>query len=137
MENEYLLKLDNLLGEMEELHIIRGQFIEGIQRNTNDDRKAKYYEFDLKVKKVYGESKYDNSYNYYHFIMSVENSKKYSLDDMKEYKGNEVIVLADMSAKIKKTEKYKYTILQGVYAYDIGILNKLDDTVQKDKVVNL
>jgi hypothetical protein len=138
-KKELKLKLEGILGENKELHILKGKMI-NLQLVTTKDGKGSFYAFDLICVKKFSEDEYGQSFNKYHMVMPVELSKEYKQEDMAGMKNNEVLVVVNTNSQVKVINREGLDPIKvnniSLYVIDIFKTKEICKAVA-NKVVNI
>ncbi|WP_202709705.1 hypothetical protein [Sporosalibacterium faouarense] len=139
--NDLLTKLNELLKDEKELMILKGQ-LQSPEKQIKEDGQI-YYTFTLKTVKKYTNDLYSTGFSTYYIVIPTSVSAKLSDDDIKDMKGNEVLVLLDPSCRTKiitareSGNKYKVNHNINLYCIDIMKVRDVERTIDNSKVISL
>ena len=92
-----IAKINDLLGEEKELIVLKGKMFSPAEVKRQEDG-AVYYTFKMKVLKAQNDDAYAQSFNTYFVVLPAEIAKRYTREQIQEFKNNEVIVLCSAKA---------------------------------------
>ena len=100
IKSDVLEKFNEILGTENELVVLKGKMFMPMQYKRQEDNES-YFTFRLKCIKRANEDVYSQAYNTYYCIMPVEVSKRFTQEDIKEMKDNEVICICSPRAYVR------------------------------------
>lgn len=142
MKNESLLaKINDLLGEEKELIVLKGKLFSPAEVKRQEDQ-AIYYTFRLKVLKAANDDAYAQSFNTYFIIMPAEVAKRYTREQIREMKDNEVILLCSARAGtrefVNKNTGEKVTVNNiSLYGLDIMFTRQIKKDSENAKALKI
>ena len=141
MKSDVLEKFNEILGSENELVVLKGKMFMPMQYKRQEDNES-YFTFRLKCIKRANEDAYSQAYNTYYCIMPVDVSKRYTQEDIKEMKDNEVICICSPRAYVRtfannKTGEQVAVNNVNLYCVDIMQVRKINKEFEQVKSLKL
>ena len=141
IKSDVLEKFNEILGSENELVVLKGKMFMPMQYKRQEDSES-YYTFRLKCIKRANEDAYSQAYNTYYCIMPVEVSKKFTQEDIKEMKDNEVICICSPRAYVRtfannKTGEQVAVNNVNLYCVDIMKVRQINKEFEQVKSLKL
>jgi len=141
IKSDVLEKFNEILGSENELVVLKGKMFMPMQYKRQEDNES-YFTFRLKCIKRANEDAYSQAYNTYYCIMPVDVSKRYTQEDIKEMKDNEVICICSPRAYVRtfannKTGEQVAVNNVNLYCVDIMQVRKINKEFEQVKSLKL
>lgn len=141
IKSDVLEKFNEILGSENELVVLKGKMFMPMQYKRQEDNES-YFTFRLKCIKRANEDAYSQAYNTYYCIMPVDVSKRFTSEDVKEMKDNEVICLCAPRAYVRtftnnKTGEQVAVNNVNLYCIDIMIVRQINKEFEQVKSLKL
>ncbi len=138
IKSEVLEKFNNILGSETELIVLKGKMFMPMQHKRQEDSES-YYTFRLKCIKKANEDAYSQAYNTYYCIMPVDVSKRFTSEDVKEMKDNEVICICSSRAFVRTfvNNTGEQVAVNNINLYCIDLMKVREINKQFEKVKSL
>jgi|LSQX01.2.fsa_nt_gb hypothetical protein len=139
IKSEVLEKMNEILGSETELIVLKGKMFMPMQHKRQEDSES-YYTFRLKCIKKANEDAYSQAYNTYYCIMPVDVSKKFTQEEIKEMKDNEVICICAPRAYVRTFVNNKtgeQVAVNNINLYCIDLMKVREINKQFEKVKSL
>lgn len=141
MKSEVLEKVNAILGSENELIVLKGKMFMPMQHKRQEDNES-YYTFRLKCIKRANDDTYSQAFNTYYCIMPVEVSKRFSQEDIRDMKDNEVICICSSRAIVKnfvnnKTGEQIAVNNINLYCVDIMMIREIKKEFEHGKTLKL
>lgn len=141
IKSEVLEKFNEILGSETELIVLKGKMFMPMQHKRQEDNES-YFTFRLKCIKRANEDAYSQAYNTYYCIMPVEVSKRFTSEDVKEMKDNEVICICSPRAYVRtfvnnKTGEQVAVNNVNLYCIDIMMVRQINKEYEQVKSLKL
>lgn len=141
IKSDVLEKFNEILGSENELVVLKGKMFMPMQYKRQEDNES-YFTFRLKCIKRANEDAYSQAYNTYYCIMPVDVSKRYTQEDLKEMKDNEVICLCAPRAYVRtfvnnKTGEQVAVNNVNLYCVDIMKVRQINKEFEQAKSLKL
>lgn len=141
IKSEVLEKLNEILGSENELVVLKGKMFMPMQHKRQEDSES-YFTFRLKCIKRGNEDAYSQAYNTYYCIMPVDVSKRFTLEQIKEIKDNEVICICSTRAYVRnflnnKTGEQVAVNNINLYCVDIMMVRQIKKEFEQEKSLKL
>lgn len=140
-EIKVLEKFNEILGSENELVVLKGKMFMPMQYKRQEDNES-YFTFRLKCIKRANEDAYSQAYNTYYCIMPVDVSKRFTQEDIKEMKDNEVICICAPRAYVRtfvnnKTGEQVAVNNINLYCIDIMMVRQINKEFEQVKSLKL
>lgn len=141
IKSDVLEKFNEILGSENELVVLKGKMFMPMQYKRQEDNES-YFTFRLKCIKRANEDAYSQAYNTYYCIMPVDVSKRFTSEDVKEMKDNEVICLCAPRAYVRtfinnKTGEQVAVNNVNLYCVDIMKVRQINKEFEQAKSLKL
>lgn len=135
--NEFMKKVDGLLGQEKELIVLKGKLFAPQKASTKEGNET-YYTFRLKTLKKSSNDEYGQSFNTYHCVMPTDVSKNYSEQDIQALKNNEVLCLCTFNASVKTLPNSGAVVNNiTIFVNDVMLVRSIDSNMVVHKAINL
>lgn len=139
-EIKVLEKFNEILGSETELVVLKGKMFMPMQYKRQEDNES-YFTFRLKCIKRANEDAYSQAYNTYYCIMPVDVSKRFTQEDIKEMKDNEVICICSPRAYVRtfvnNTGEQVAVNNINLYCIDIMMVRQINKEFEQVKSLKL
>lgn len=141
IKSDVLEKFNEILGSENELVVLKGKMFMPMQYKRQEDNES-YFTFRLKCIKRANEDAYSQAYNTYYCIMPVDVSKRFTSEDIKEMKDNEVICICSPRAYVRtfvnnKTGEQVAVNNVNLYCVDIMKVRQINKEFEQAKSLKL
>ena len=141
IKSDVLEKFNEILGSENELIVLKGKMFMPMQYKRQEDNES-YFTFRLKCIKRANEDAYSQAYNTYYCIMPVDVSKRFTQEDIKEMKDNEVICICAPRAYVRtfvnnKTGEQVAVNNINLYCIDIMMVRQINKEFEQVKSLKL
>ena len=136
-----LERLNEIMGEEKELIVLKGKMFMPMQHRRQEDSES-YYTFRLKCIKRGNEDVYTQAYNTYYCIMPVDVAKRYTQEEIKGMKDNEVICICAPRAYVRnfvnsKTGEQVSVNNINLYCVDLMLIRQINKEFEHGRTLKL
>ena len=140
-KSEVLERFNEILGSETELIVLKGKMFMPMQHKRQEDNES-YYTFRLKCIKKANEDAYSQAYNTYYIIMPVDVSRRFTSDEIKAMKDNEVICICSTRAYVRnfvnrKTGEQVSVNNINLYCVDLMLIRYINKEFDHGKTLKL